>query len=352
MTAVTLGRASTRVTLSRASLPRWAPAAVAVGCAAVALLLFAVTPLQGRADYLVFSGALYLVAVTALSAAVEGRRRAVDRFATNLVVTAFVLALIPLVAVLGYTVSKGAARFDVTFFTHSMRNVAADDPGGGAYHAIIGTVEQVGVASLIAVPIGLLTAVYMVEYGRGRLVTALRFLVDVMTGLPSIVAGLFILSFWVLALGQGFSGFAGSLALMILMLPIVIRSAEEIIKLVPDSLREASYALGVSRWKTILRIVLPTALPGIVTGVMIAVARITGETAPLLLTVFGADSINNNLFSGAQSGLPLFVFAQAGLPNQSAVDRAWTGALTLILLVMVLNLAARLVSRRRSTARQ
>jgi phosphate transport system permease protein len=174
----------------------------------------------------------------------------------------------------------------------------------------------------------------------------MRAVVDVMTGIPSIVAGLFIYAFWVLGLHKGFSGFAAAMALSVLMLPIVVRSAEEILKLVPDSLREASYALGIPRWRTILSVVLPTALPGLTTGVVLAIARVTGETAPLLLTAFGLDSINTNAFKGAQSALPLFVFSQASSAFDTAINRAWAGAMTLIGVVLVLTIVARLLTRR------
>ena len=313
--------------------------------------LFAVTDLQGRAGFLVVFALLFLLAQTAVSVRVEGRRRATDRLVTSLVVAAFLLALAPLVSVLLYTAQKGLARFDLTFFTHSLRNIGARDAGGGAYHAILGSLQQVGLATLVSVPFGLLVAVYVVEYGRGRLAAAIRFFVDVMTGIPSVVAGLFVLSFWILGLGFGASGFAAALALTVLMLPTIVRSAEEMLKLVPDALREASYALGVPRWKTILRIVLPTALPGILTGIMLAIARALGETAPVLLTAFGNASINQNPFEGPQSSLPLFVFSEAGSPQQTAIDRAWTAALTLILVVMALNLLARLVTRRSKIGR-
>nr|WP_055505331.1 phosphate ABC transporter permease PstA [Nonomuraea pusilla] len=279
-------------------------------------------------------------------------RRIKDRVVQGLVYLAFALAVVPLVSVLWLVISNGLARFDLEFLTHSMRNIGARDAGGGAYHAIVGTLEQVLLASLISVPIGLLTAVYLVEYGRGgRLSRAISFFVDVMTGVPSVVSGLFILAFWILFLGMPFSGFAGALALSILMMPTVVRSAEEMLRLVPNDLREASYALGVSKWRTIMKVVLPTAFTGIVTGVMLAVARVAGETAPLLLTVFFTDSINNDPFSGPQMGLPLFVFDQAGRPNDTAIDRAWTGALTLILIVMLLNLVARLIAWWRAPAR-
>ena len=273
-------------------------------------------------------------------------RRAKDRAFTALCWSAFVVALVPLVSVVALVVRKGAARFDLDFLTHSMRGIGPRDTTGGAYHAIIGTLEQVGLASLIAIPVGLLAAVYVVEHGRGPLVPAVRFVTDVMTGVPSIVAGLFVYTFWVLALGQGFSGFAAALALAILMLPTVVRTTEVVLGLVPDSLREASLALGVPRWKTVLRVVLPTAMSGITTGVVLAIARVTGETAPLLLTALNFDSINTNPFSGQQAGLPSYVFAQAGQPQQAALDRAWAGALTLLLLVLLLNLVARLIARR------
>ncbi|GGO05692.1 phosphate transport system permease protein PstA [Microbispora rosea subsp. aerata] len=284
---------------------------------------------------------------------VSAARRAKDRLVQALVYLAFALAVIPLLSVLWLVVKNGIGRFDLEFLTHSMRNIGARDAGGGAYHAIIGTLEQVLLASLIAVPIGLLTAIYLVEYGEGgRLSRIISFFVDVMTGVPSVVSGLFILAFWILVLGMPFSGFAGALALSILMMPVVVRSAEEMLRLVPRELREASYALGVPKWRTIVKVVLPTAFTGIVTGVMLAVARVAGETAPLLLTVFITDSINNNPFDGPQMGLPLYVFDQAGRPTDTAINRAWTGALTLILIVMLLNLVARLITWWRSPARR
>ncbi|MFE2139787.1 phosphate ABC transporter permease PstA, partial [Streptomyces sp. NPDC059466] len=245
------------------------------------------------------------------------------------------------------TAKRGVKVFDIYFLTHSMGVVADTETGGGIYHAIIGTLEQVGIATLIAVPIGVLTAVYLVEYGRGKLAKAVTFFVDVMTGIPSIVAGLFILSFWILILDMGYSGFAGSLALSILMMPVVVRSTEEMLKLVPNELREASLALGVPKWRTIIKVVLPTSIGGITTGVMLAVARITGETAPVLLLVWGTNFINTNPFSDPQASLPLYIYQQyansAG--SGAAYDRAWAAALALIAFVMILNLAARGIAR-------
>ncbi|HEX4428823.1 MAG TPA: phosphate ABC transporter permease PstA [Frankiaceae bacterium] len=326
--------------------------AIPVACAAVSLLIFAITPFQGRADFLVFFLLTYLSVQTIVSAIVEGRRRAVDRFVQALVIGAFLAAIAPLLSVLGFTIAHGAKRFDWTFFTHSMSGVSESDANGGAEAAIVGTLEQIGIATAIAVPLGLLVSIYLTEYAKGRFGRAVSFFVDVMTGVPSIVAGLFILAAWVLAFGFGYSGFAGSLALTVLMLPTVVRSSEEMLKLVPPSLREGGLALGLTRTRVVQRIVFPAALPGIVTGIMLAIARIAGESAPLLLTVFGNVATNTNPFSGAQSALPLFVFNEAGNNNQTAIDRAWTGALTLIILVMLLNLFARLgvllLSRKRA----
>ena len=295
---------------------------------------------------MVLTALLFVLLQSAVSFGVEGARRAKDRLASTLMWTAFGVAMVPLVSVVYLVVARGAARFDPEFFNKSQRNITARDAGGGAYHAIVGTLEQVLIASAIAIPLGVLIAVYLVEYGRGRrFARTVSYAVDVMTGLPSIVAGLFILALWIIALGQGFSGFAGALALAILQLPVVVRASEEMLKLVPDSLREASFALGVPRWKTITRIVIPTALPGMITGIMLSIARVTGETAPIVLLTFGNPSINMNPFSGPQSSLPLFVFQQAGQPNNTAIARAWTGALTLIIIVMLLNLVARAVAR-------
>jgi phosphate transport system permease protein len=331
--------------LSRPRLRWWAFAATAVGAIAIALLLKVIGAIGSTVQAALIAAVLYIIGASVVSLVVEGGRHAKDRLMTNLLIASMVVAVLPLVGVLGYTIAKGVKRFDQQFFSHSMRAVTESDLGGGAYQAIVGTLEQVGLASLIAVPFGVLVAIYLVEYSSGRLGRVVSFFIDVMTGLPSIVAGLFVLALWVLALAQGYSGFAGSLALVILMLPTVVRSSEEMLKLVPVSLREASYALGVAKWITVVRIVLPTALPGIVTGVMLAIARVMGETAPVLLTVFGNPAINNDPFHGPQASLPLYVFSEVGQSFDSAIDRAWAAALTLIVIVLLLNLIARAVAR-------
>ncbi|WP_373873272.1 phosphate ABC transporter permease PstA [Actinoplanes derwentensis] len=307
---------------------------------------------------IVIGAVFYLVGLNVVAGRIEGPRAAKNRTMKSLIYAACLLAILPLASVVWTLVSKGVNRLDGDFFGTSMNNIGARDPLGGAYHAIIGTLEQVGLATLMAVPLGVLGAIYLVEYGRGKFAGTVRFFVDVMTGIPSIVAGLFILSFWVLIVspwfnnGQPrFSGFAASLALAVLMLPTVVRSTEEMLRLVPGPLREGSYALGVPQWKTIVKVVLPTALPGIVTGVMLAVARAAGETAPVLLVAGGAAAINFDPFAGNQQSLSLFVYQQAGDASKYAPDRAWTAALTLVALVLVLTIAAKLLARRNQLSR-
>lgn len=333
--------------LRGASLPSWSPWAIAVGSLVLAVVIGLVGGLDSKVQWGLIAAILFVLGTYGVSARVEGRRQAKDRVATSLVWVCFLVAIVPLASLIWETVKRGAKVFDVYFLTHSMGVVADTETGGGIYHAIIGTLEQVGIATLIAVPVGVLTAVYLVEYGRGKLAKAVTFFVDVMTGIPSIVAGLFILSFWILILDMGYSGFAGSLALSILMMPVVVRSTEEMLKLVPNELREASLALGVPKWRTIMKVVLPTSIGGITTGVMLAVARITGETAPVLLLVWGTNFINTNPFSDPQASLPLYIYQQyansAG--SGAAYDRAWAAALALIAFVMILNLAARGIAR-------
>ncbi|OEU97129.1 MULTISPECIES: phosphate ABC transporter permease PstA [Streptomyces] len=332
-------------TLRQPRLPRWAPLGLAAVAAVLGIGIGLVGGLDSRLQWGLIAAVLYLGLTAVLASTVEGTRQAKDRLATSIIWVCFLLAVVPLASLLWETLVRGAKVLDGYFLTHSMSGVITLEPGGGIYHALIGTLEQVGLATLIAAPLGLLTAVYLVEYGTGRLAKAITFFVDVMTGIPSIVAGLFILSFWIIILDFGYSGFAGAMALAILMMPIVVRSTEEMLKLVPNELREASLALGVPKWKTIIKVVLPTAIGGITTGIMLAVARIAGESAPILLLVFGSAEINNNPFDGAQSSLPYFIYEQWALGNEASYDRAWAAALVLIAFVMILNLVARGIAR-------
>ncbi|MBC2875032.1 MULTISPECIES: phosphate ABC transporter permease PstA [Streptomyces] len=331
--------------LHRPRLPRWAPAALAALALAVGCGIGLGAGMDSKVQWGLIAAVLYVGLTYGFTARVEGRRQAKDRLATSLVWMCFLIAVVPLVSLIWETISRGSKVLDGGFLSHSMAGVLTIQPGGGVYHAIIGTLEQVGIATAIAAPVGLLTAIYLVEYGRGRLARAVTFFVDVMTGVPSIVAGLFILSFWIIMLDFGYSGFAGAMALAILMMPVVVRSTEEMLKLVPNELREASLALGVPKWRTILKVVLPTAIGGIATGVMLAVARVAGESAPIVLLVFGSQVINNNPFDGAQSSLPYYIYEQWAAGNDASYDRAWGAALVLIAFVMVLNLVARGIAR-------
>jgi len=352
-TATTTATSGIVNSLTTGRLPKWGPWVILAASWAVMLVIFGLMAASTKSD-LNIAAALFLgtvlfdIAVFVVAYLVEGIRQAKDRLVTSLVVTAFLIALIPLISLLFTVVTNGAARFDLTFFTSSMRNVVGE--GGGALHAITGTLLITGMAALISVPVGLLTAIYLVEYGRGNLARAITFFVDVMTGIPSIVAGLFAFAFFALIFtdpGIRF-GFGGAIALSLLMIPVVVRSSEEMLKLVPNELREASYALGVPKWLTILKIVIPTSIAGITTGVTLAIARVIGETAPLLIISGFTASMNYDLFNERMMSLPVFVYTQYANPGSDVtpyLDRAWAGALTLILIVMLLNLIARLVAR-------
>ncbi|MEU6685044.1 phosphate ABC transporter permease PstA [Streptomyces sp. NPDC046832] len=325
-------------------LPKWAPWAIAAGSVALGIGISAAAGLHSTIQWALIAAVLHVLGTYVIAARVENRRQAKDRVVTSLVWVAFLLAVVPLASLVWSTVQRGVKVLDLYFLTHSMGVVSDSEAGGGIYHAILGTLEQVGLATLIAAPVGVLTAIYLVEYGRGNLARAVTFFVDVMTGIPSIVAGLFILSLMLMFDMQPF-GFAGSLALAILMMPVVVRSTEEMLKLVPNELREASLALGVPKWRTILKVVLPTSIGGITTGIMLSIARIAGETAPVLLLVFGSKFINANPFEGAQASLPLYIYQQYGSGEATAYDRAWAASLTLIAFVMILNMVARGIAR-------
>jgi phosphate transport system permease protein len=327
------------------TLPQAVPWAMLAGAVIVSLLLTYAAGLP-LALGIVIGWALLTVAIVLVSMAVEGKRKMRDRLATTLVVSAFLIALLPLTSLLYEVISKGASVISANFFTYSMRNVVGE--GGGIYHALMGTLIITALTAAMSIPVGIFSAVYLVEYGRGRLARWITFLVDVMTGIPSIVAGLFAFALLAIFFGSGVRmGFGGALALSLLMIPLVVRSCEEMLKLVPNELREASYALGVPKWRTIVKVVIPTALPGIVTGVTIATARIIGETAPLLIICGATDSTNLNPFSDRMMTLPVFSYSQfrnPGVPPDPYYDRAWGAALVLIVIVMVLNLIARFIS--------
>ena len=350
-----------RSMLTRNQKPKWlvpviGAGAVVVGAALAALLGFS------TALWAVLAAAVFLVAAPIVVSMIEGGRKGADSLMTYLVYTAFVLAVIPLISVIWTVLANGLPGLTSNLLLTSMNGVtgatdnaaaAGDGPVlGGAYHAIVGTVSITFWATLLSVPIGLLTAIYLVEYSRGGwLGRGITFFVDVMTGIPSIVAGLFAAALFGLLFGPSTRfGFVAAVALTVLMIPTVVKNTEEMLRIVPNELREASYALGVRKWRTILKVVIPTAISGIASGVTLAIARVIGETAPLLVTAGFATAINWNSFSGWMTTLPTFIYYQIMTPTSPtspdpSLQRAWAAALILIAIVMLLNLLARLIAK-------
>lgn len=332
------------------TLPDWCQYAVVAGAAAFSSTLLLALGAFSVGVMLALAVVVACVGIYAWSRVVEGPRRALDRAVTLSIAAAFALAMIPLISLLFEVTKRGIPGLSAEFFTDDSRGVVG---GGGAQHAILGTLMITGVAAAISVPIGIMAAIYLVEYGTGKLARALTFFVDVMTGIPSIVAGLFAYALFALFFGPGVRmGVMGSVALSVLMIPIVIRSAEEVLKIVPKHLREAAYALGTPKWKTIVKIVLPTAFAGLVTGVMLATARVIGETAPLLVTTGVINSLNSDPFDGRMENLAVYAYSQyrsPGVDTAASYDLAWAAALVLIAIVMILNVLARLVYKRYKT---
>lgn len=273
------------------------------------------------------------------------RRKTVDRIMTVLAYACTALAIVPLTWIIIYVMIRGFGAWDAEFFT-GLPQLFGD--GGGVRNGIVGTFVIVGLATLIGVPMGVMAGVYLAEYGDNRLGYVIRFLADTLTGVPSIVVGLFAFGIVVLNTG-GFSAFAGAVALAIMMVPVITRTTEEIIRLVPNSIREASLGLGVSRWKTIMRVVVPTALSGIVTGVLLAVARVAGETAPLILTILGTNfPVSTDLFDGPYTTLSLQIYQLGGQPSPEVVEVAWGAALLLVLIVLGISITARVIFKGQS----
>jgi phosphate transport system permease protein len=344
----------------RASSNRQAYAVLAVAFVAAAVATFlGVSP--ALAAVVAFIG--YLVAVYVVYRVVAGARVAVDQVARGLVLGAFVIAVIPLLSLLWTVIVRGAGTLlNIDFLTQTMNGVtglqdqATQRDGapliGGAYHALIGTLIITGIAALMSVPIGVFTAIFLVEYQpKGKVAHAIRFLVDVMTGIPSIVAGLFAFALWAVLFGIGTkNGMAGAVALSVLMISTVVRNSEEMLRIVPNELREASLALGVPKWRTIAKVVLPTAASGLASGVTLAIARVIGETAPLLVAVGYARGLNFNPVEGPMNTLAVYAYYMFTKPlspgyRDPSLDRAWAAALLLVLIVVLLNLTARLIAK-------
>lgn len=329
-------------------LPKWFNLA-AIAVALVLGVFVAQVAGSGVGGTLTFLVVYFLIIIVA-GFSVEGRRYGTDRLMTSIIVGTFIAAVIPLVSLLWTVFVQGWSRMTAGgFFTATTFGQSDPNAVTGAGHAVVGTFLITGMAALIAVPLGILTAVYLVEYGRGILARVTTFMVDIMTGIPSIVAGLFaaamipMINQALFGQAQFKNGFAGAIALVVLMTPIVVRNTEEMLRLVPNELREASYALGVTKAGTIVRVVLRTALSGIVSGVFIATARIIGESAPLMITAGTTDFYNYNIFQNQMYTLPVYVYNQYKSGNSA---EAWAGALLLILIVLVLNLLARFIAKK------
>jgi phosphate transport system permease protein len=278
---------------------------------------------------------------------ISARRRRTDKVARAVLLAATLVALVPLVLVIYYLLKRGLGAISWHFFSTDPTGAFIGDPGG-IKSALMGTLEIVGFAALISIPIGIGVALYLVEYGKnGRFASVVRYFVDVMTGVPSIVFGLFVYITLVIGgfVSTGYAAWKGAVALALLMLPIVTRSAEVILQLVPDHLREAALALGAPRWRVVTRIVLPTALPGLITGSLLAVARAAGETAPLLFTSAVVLGTNFNLGQRTNS-MPIQIFNDVGQAQDRLGQRAWGTALTLVAMILILNMVARLIARR------
>ena len=347
--------------LTSGQRPKWLIPAILVGSIVVGAALAALVSFS-VALWAVFAAVIFLIAAPIAVTSIEGSRQGKNAALTYLVYGAFIVAVIPLISVIWTVLFRGIPTLSPELLTTTMSSVTAIDDQqsvengtgvqGGILHAIVGSVIVTLCATIISVPIGLLTAIYQVEYSNGNTLSkVITFLVDVMTGIPSIVAGLFASALFTIILGQQGvrMGIVGAVALTVLMIPTVVKSTEEMLKVVPNELREASYALGVRKWRTILKVVIPTAISGIAAGVTLAIARVIGETAPLMVTIGFLDSMNANPFHDWMSSLPTFIYQQLMRPispttPDPSTDRAWAAALVLIVFVMLLNLAARLIA--------
>ena len=338
-------RRSTRTFGARESLEIAVPLALAIVGTS---LLFLLTRLDGGLGFVIVAFTIFMILFYLTVRRARGAKHGMDRLVSVGITTAALITAAPLVLIIFSVFQKGLPAFGINTLTKTLEGVDPSAPPteGGLLHALTGTLIQVGLATLVSVPFGIGTAVYLNEI-KGRFTGLVRLLVDAMSGIPSIVAGLFVYTIWVIGPGHGFSGFAASLALGILMLPTVARTTEEMLRLVDPGLRESSLALGSSQWRTVMQVVLPTARTGIITAVILGIARVAGETAPLLMTAFGADKVVGpfKALTSPQSALPLFIFQQFA---QDQRERAWTGALVLILLVLLLFTLARVLGRGRS----
>lgn len=314
------------------------------------LIIVGVTPLKGKLGFSLTLIVMAIVTSTAISWIRTDRKAALNSSTTVLVYIAAAFVILPLSSVLYEIVRLGSVGFSWGIFTDDLAETSADSPlsEGGLLHAVIGTAYVVAFATILSTPIGILTALYIVEV-KGRFAGLVRFFVQAMSGVPSIVAGLFIFAVWMIQLGNAYSALAGGFALTVLMIPTVARTAEEVLKLIPQDLREAGLALGATQWRTVAMVIVPAARSGLVTAIILGIARVVGETAPLLLTIGGADAINFNPTQGNMSAFPYYVWKNLLIGNENAVSRAWLGVFVLMFLVLIFFGLARYFGGARSS---
>jgi len=317
----------------------------AIFTVAATLAIVAISPLKGKLGFALTLIFMAIITATAISWIRRDRKAAMNSTTTVLVYIAAAFVIVPLISVIYEIVKLGSVGFSFGIFTDDMAETSSESPltEGGLLHAVIGTAYIVTFATLLSTPIGILTALYIVEV-KGRFAGLVRFFVQAMSGVPSIVAGLFIFAVWMIQLGNAYSGIAGGFALTVLMIPTVARTSEEVLKLIPQDLREAGLALGATQWRTVAMVIIPAARSGLVTAIILGVARVVGETAPLLLTVGGADAINLNPGEGNMSAFPYYVWKNLLIGNENSISRAWLGVFVLMILVLIIFTLARYFS--------
>ncbi|MCX6442675.1 MAG: phosphate ABC transporter permease PstA [Actinobacteria bacterium] len=325
-------------------------ASIYLGAALVSFTVVAITPMKGKLAYFVVFFFSSLLIDFILSYIQRGMASAKDAIARGFVSVGMTLAVLPIFSILFEVVKRGYKGLNLNLFTKDMSLTSVNDPigNGGLIHAITGTIIMVAIALIVAMPIGILTAIYLTEI-RGKFAAPIKFLVQAMSGVPSIVAGLFILSAYVYPITGALSGFAGSLALMILMIPTIARTSEEVLLLIPNDLREAGVALGGTQWRTVALVVVPAAKSGLVTALILGIARVAGETAPLVLLTGGGEKVNLNPFDGPMGSLPIYIWKCFGQGTEESIARAWSGILVLLVIVLALFTAARFLSERKVT---
>ena len=317
----------------------------AIFTVAATFAIVAISPLKGKLGFALTLIFMAIITATTISWIRRDRKAAMNSTTTVLVYIAAAFVIIPLTSVIYEIVKLGTVGFSFGIFTDDMAESSSESPltEGGLLHAVIGTAYIVTFATFLATPIGILTALYIVEV-KGRFAGLVRFFVQAMSGVPSIVAGLFIFAVWMIQLGNAYSGIAGGFALTVLMIPTVARTSEEVLKLIPQDLREAGLALGATQWRTVAMVIVPAARSGLVTAIILGVARVVGETAPLLLTIGGADAINLNPGEGNMSAFPYYVWKNLLIGDENAISRAWTGVFVLMILVLIIFTLARYFS--------